>query len=184
MERELDIIDGTANRKGTIVKCVHRDRSRQLCLQSWQQRFDAIHHLDNIGSGLFGNRKLDGTHTFRRVRVVIPRSVVRILNAVDNAPKISQPYGRSIAISDDQLSVIGCIEELSRCLQSDRSLRPPEHTRGQIDIPITECSIDLVDTDLPGGKLMRIQLNMDREFCRPPHLHLSDTPDGRYALRD
>src|SRR5262249_55941603 len=67
-------------------------------------------------------------------------------------------------------------------LQCDGALRSPQYARGDVDIPIIERRIDLVDTNLSRCKLVRIQLNVDSIFCSSPHLDLRNAPDGRKTL--
>src|SRR5262249_49784873 len=146
LERELDVIDRIANGERTIVQGVQRNSGWKLCLESRQHRLYSIHYLDDVGSWLLVDRKLDGTHALRGVCVVIPTRVVRVFNAVDDSPEVREPDRRAVAICHNQIRVIRCLVELSRCLQCDCALRSPQYACRYVDVPVIERCIDIVDT--------------------------------------
>src|SRR6516165_8900163 len=95
-QRELHVLDGSADGRGAIGNHIDLDRRRNRSPQHRQHRFDAIDSLDDVGAGLTLDDQ-DDSWLF-----LVPRGEPVVLRPVDRFADILHAHRRDVAIVDNQ----------------------------------------------------------------------------------
>jgi hypothetical protein len=96
--------------------------------------------------------------------------------------RVSEPDRRAVAIGHHEGAEAAGIGELSLALHRVGLVGSPENTGGKVHVAGFYGAPHLVDPDGPGCELLRVELDPDRVFHRPIHLHLRHALDGREPL--
>ena len=97
---DLDVVEGLANGLGPVAADFQLDGRRNLRLKRGQQALDLVGGLDRIGAGLLHNHEIDGAAA--ATLVVVQRSVLVVLHAIDYVRHLLQPDRDAVAPGDDR----------------------------------------------------------------------------------
>src|SRR5581483_575365 len=137
--------------------------------------------LDRVRARLALHREND--RALAPLRVGVPRRDLVVLDAVDDATEVLQPYRRAVPVGDDHRAVLVRGGELAGRLDRVRLLRPEEHPGRQVDVGRLDGLRDLVDAEAAARDRVRVELDAHRVLLRAEHLHLRDAAHHGDALR-
>src|SRR5207245_2142473 len=107
--------------------------------------------------------------------VVIPVRYFIVFDAVDHVAQIVQVHRGAVPIGNDKAPVGGSVQQLSIGLHRVRLMGACQDTGGQINVGALDRRLDLVDSDMADGELLRINLNPHRIRLGAKDLHLSNS---------
>ena len=181
---ELDVLESLANILGAVAANPQVYGGRHLRLESRQQPLDVVDDLDGVAAGLAHHLQV---HTARALRPVLAavdlRKVLVVLHAVDHLRHVAQPDRGAIPVGDDHGPVFPCPHKLAVDLDIVGGMRAVQRARRNIDIPIAEGGIDLIEADLARGQLVGVHPHPDGVLGGAEHLHLGHAIHHGYALR-
>ncbi len=128
--------------------------------------FYRVHNFHGVGAGLALDREHHG------IGVVPPVRDAIILNAVENFADVFQAHRRAVAIRDNQRAIHRGVRQLAVGLQRERAMVAVQSSHRQIHVAVLHRGMNFVNSDLPRGHRLRIELNAHRIFLRAVHLHL------------
>jgi len=111
------------------------------------------------------------------------KSVSSRVNVVGDPPDLVEMDRRAVAIRDDDVAELIRVLELSRRLHRQRRLRAIEHTRRHVDVLRRDRVRDVLERDVAGRELIRIELQADGVLLRAIDQHLRDAAHHRQTLR-
>src|SRR5208282_637625 len=153
---ELNIFHRRTDRGGPVSKNLHFHGRGQRRLQLRQQFLDAIHHADDVRSGL----ALD-VHDDRR-NLVHPCREPRVFRAVNYIRYIAQSHGSAVAISDDDRLVLGGGKKLIVGANRVGLARAIDYTLGLIHIRLGQSVANIFQAQAVRSERRRIYLNSYR----------------------
>ena len=93
------------------------DVARQRSGEARQHRFDAVDRLDDVGAGLARQ------HDRHRRLAVGEAGVAQILHRIDDVGDVGEPHRGVVAVSDDQVAIVGGRGSPDRWRRSDSDSR-------------------------------------------------------------
>ena len=97
---------------------------------------------------------------------------------------LRQPQRSAVAIRHDQRAEGVGVHQLAAGLDVEGLVGAEQLPRRQIDVPVLQRLVHLVQADLLGLQLLRIDLHAHRVFLRALHLHLRHAAHHRDARRN
>ena len=149
----LDIRDRIANGLRAVEKNVNMHGRRDLIAELRQEPGDVVHHGDRVRAGLALNGQHDGAC------VVEPACHLVVLHAVNHAPQFLQTHRITIAIGDDERSVVRRFLELARGLHGERLVPAVKRAGRLVHVALFHRRLDLINADAIGRQLVRVHLH-------------------------
>ena len=137
----MDVLDRRANGQGAIRQDVDFNGRGQRTVQLWQERFDAIDNLNDIGAGLALDIDDD------RRDVVHPRCLVYILDAINHRCHVRQHDRRPVAKGDDNRPVLLARQQLIIGADLVGLVRPVKVALGVIDACLLQRRAHILQVD-------------------------------------
>ena len=162
-------------------------RGRNLRFEHRQQLAHGVGDFDGVRArlphDLQHDRALDPRLT-ARVFGVEPVAVEHVFDAVDDIGDLLETDRRTPAVGDHHRPERGGVHQLPCGLDVVGRRRAEQLPGRQVDVPVRQRLIDLVDADPFGMQLVGIELDADRVLRCALHLHLRYAVHHRDARRD
>ena len=141
-----------------------------------QERPDGVDHLHRVRAGLALDRQDDGP------RVGAPAGDLVVLHAIDDTTELFQAHRGTVAERDDQRTVGSGIVELAACFDGIRLVASVQVACWEVDVPLRDGVLDLVDPDPARREGGRIDLDPHRILLRSEDLYLRNAAHHGDAL--
>ena len=165
-----------ANRLRAVKENIQLDGLGNLGAETWENRLDSVHDVDDVGSRLALHPENDGLF------VLEPTAYLIVLDAVDSVADFLNPHRRAVAVSHHQRLIRVGVRQLTIGNQSVSSIRRIQGAHGQVHVASLDCIHNIIDADLSHRHLVGIQLDPNCVFLRAQDIHLSDAADHGNAL--
>ena len=173
-QRELNVVDGCANRIGAVGDDMDLDGGWDRRLQHRHHRLDPLDRVDDVGAGLALDRHDD------RALVVVPAGDQVVFRRADRAADVADADRRAVSVGDHQIGVIVRVQQLVVGVQRIGLARAVERAFRHVDIGLAERRANVFEIDAARGKRLRIELHAHGGLLLAAK---ADEADARY-LRD
>ena len=161
-QRELNVVDGGADRDGAVGD--HRDleRRRQRGLQLGQHRLDGLDHVDRVGAWL----ALDIEQ--HRRRSLEPGRLFGILDAVDRIADVAQQHRRAVAIGDHRVLIGIGVKQLVVGVDLERLSRTVQRSLGIVGGGGGDAAANIIERHAEPGEAGRDRPAGERPWSGRP----------------
>ena len=175
-EGELHVLDGSADRRGSVGKDIDGDRRWDHRLKPRQRLLDLVDGLDHVGAGLLVNdEKNCGL-------IVVPGLRVEVLRTVDRMAHVLDPHCSSVAIGNDHVVIVGRLGELIVGGDGEAAGRAIERALGGVGGGGGKHAANVLERQPLGRELGGIDLHPHRRLLFAADRHLRHAGNLRDLL--
>ena len=178
-QRHFNVAHRIANGDGGVLH--HQDgvdRRRQRFLQGWQDRLDAVDHLDDVAAGLLGD-----ADQHRRLAVG-DAHVLGVFLPVKNLGHIGEAHRRIVAVGDNQIAEIRRVGGIVVGIDLDALAALFDGALGAVGAGIGggDRTLDSVEIDAVLEDRARVELDAHRRLGGALRGGIADARNLRQAL--
>ena len=166
-----------ADRDRAIEQRRHLNRRRNLRTHGRQFRAHHVHHFHGVGIGLALHGEYDGA------RVIVPGGDLVVLDAVDHIRDLVELDRRSVSVGDHDVAIIGGMLDRAGSGNRHALFRSGQRPDRGARVCLGNHGAHVVERNVAGRRLHRIDLNAHREFLRAIDLNLGDARQLRQLRR-